>query len=234
MKSIRNHRNRGFSLVELLVGLVIGALFVAMGIPAIQGAMTKAKQAACASNIKQIGQGLLLYAGENNGRLPGTHHGGTSYWIEELRGPLGRNYDRIRISPVDPKGPQRLAQGGTSYLMTARVNEAAYANAFGEIDPNEPVYNNLNRIPLPSRVILLFLASTNKGTAPTEDHICGDISSWDGFRAETWPDAFGGDPKGEGDAGSSNYLFADGHVQNIAASEIKRRIESGDDISKVY
>ena len=234
MKSIRNHRNRGFSLVELLVGVAIGALFVAMGIPAIQGAMTKAKQAACASNIKQIGQGLLLYAGENNGRLPGTHHGGTSYWIEEFRGPLGDKYDRIRISPRDPNGKQRLAQGGTSYLMTARVNEAAYANEFGEIDPNEPIYDNLLKIPSPSRVILLFLASTNKGTAPTEDHICGDITTWQGFRSETWPDAFGGDPQGNGDAGSSNYLFADGHVQNIAASEIKRRIENGDDISKVY
>jgi len=217
-----------------LVGITIGALLVGMGIPAIQGGLNRAKQAACASNMRQIGYGLLLYATENNGNLPGTHHGGSSYWIEELRGPLGKNYDRIRISPVDPKGPQRLARGGTSYLMTARVNEAAYANEFGEVDPNEPVYSNLNRIPSPSRVILLFLASTNKGTAPTEDHICGDISSWDGFRAETWPDAFGGDPQGNGDAGSSNYLFADGHVQNIAASEIKRRIESGDDISKVY
>jgi len=223
-----------FTLVELLVVIAIIAVLAALAVPAVNGAMSSGQRAKCASNMKSIGAGIHLYAAESNGKLPGTHHGGTNYWINELRGPLGRNYDRIRISPVDPKGPQRLAQGGTSYLMTARVNEAAYANEFGEVDPNEPVYNNINRIASPSRVILLFLASTNKGTAPTEDHICGDISSWDGFRAETWPDAYGGDPEGEGDAGSSNYLFADGHVQNIAASEIKRRIESGDDISKVY
>ena len=226
--------HRAFTLVELLVVIAIIAVLTALAVPAVGGALESSQRSKCASNMKSIGAGIHLYAVENNGKLPGTHHGGTNYWINELRGPLGRNYDRIRISPVDPKGPQRLAQGGTSYLMTARVNEAAYANEFGEVDPNEPVYNNINRIASFSRVILLFLASTNKGTAPTEDHICGDISSWDGFRAETWPDAYGGDPEGEGDAGSSNYLFADGHVQNIAASEIKRRIENGDDISKVY
>lgn len=220
--------------MELLVGVSIGVLLIGLGVPAIQGGVTRAKQAACASHLRQIGHGLLLYATENNGNLPGTHHGGSSYWIEELRGPLGSKYDRTRISPCDPKGAQRLAQGGTSYVMTGRVNEAAYADEFGEIDPNEPIYDNLNKIPNPSRVILLFLASTNKGTAPTEDHVCGDITTWAGFRSETWPDAYGGKKVGEGAHGSSNYLFADGHVQRIPAAQMKLRIENGQDISKAF
>jgi len=234
MKRFKIYRSWGFSLVELLVGITIGALLAGLGMPAIQGAITKGKQAACASNMRQIGQGLLLYAGENNGRLPGTHHAGTSYWIEELRSTLGDKYDRIRISPQDPKGAQRLAQGGTSYLMTERVNPDAYADEFGQIDPNEPVYDTLLKIPAPSKVILLFLASTNKGTAPTEDHVCGDITTWAGFRTETWPDAYGGKAGGNGDRGSSNYLFADGHVASIPAAEVKARIDAGQDISKSY
>lgn len=234
MKRLSQTKAPAFSLVELLVTLALVALLAGLGVPAIQGVRTKAHQAVCAQNLKQLGQGLLLYAGDNNGNLPGTHHGGSSYWIEELRGPLGEKYDRIRISPRDPKGAQRLSQGGTSYVMTARVNAMAYVNEFGEVDASEPVYDNLNRISTPSRVILLFLASTNKGTSPSEDHVCGDITTWPGFRSETWPDAFGGKPVGPGDQGSSNYLFADGRVQSISAAEIRRRIENGDDISKAY
>ncbi|NBS07787.1 MAG: prepilin-type N-terminal cleavage/methylation domain-containing protein, partial [Verrucomicrobia bacterium] len=70
MKRFKIYRSWGFSLVELLVVITIGALLAGLGMPAIQGAITKGKQAACASNMRQIGQGLLLYAGENNGRLP--------------------------------------------------------------------------------------------------------------------------------------------------------------------
>jgi prepilin-type N-terminal cleavage/methylation domain-containing protein len=63
MNRIAKYSGRGFSLVELLVGITIGALLAGLGVPAIQGAMAKGKQAACASNMRQIGQGILLYAG---------------------------------------------------------------------------------------------------------------------------------------------------------------------------
>jgi prepilin-type N-terminal cleavage/methylation domain-containing protein/prepilin-type processing-associated H-X9-DG protein len=226
--------HRAFTLVELLVVIAIIAVLTALAVPAVGGALESSQRSKCASNMKSIGAGIHLYAAENNGKLPGTHHGGTNYWINELRGPLGRNYDRIRISPVDPKGPQRLAQGGTSYVMNARVNPEAFANEFGEIDPGEVVYDKLSRIPAPSRAILLFLASTNKGTAPSEDHICGDIMSWSGFRKETWPDAYGGTAGGDGTIGQSNYLFADGHVQTIPAAEVKARIDAGKDVSQSF
>jgi prepilin-type processing-associated H-X9-DG protein len=36
---------------------------------------------------------------------------------------------------------------------------------------------------------------------------------------------------GDGTRGSANYLFADGHVQNIAAATLKQRVESGQDIT---
>jgi prepilin-type N-terminal cleavage/methylation domain-containing protein/prepilin-type processing-associated H-X9-DG protein len=223
-----------FSLIELLVVVAIVALLAGLAVPAVGSALESGERAKCAGHLRSLGAGINLYAADNNGRLPGTSHSGTNYWIEELRGVLGTNYDRVRISPIDPRGAQRLAQGGTSYVMNARVNPEAFANEFGEIDPGEIVYDKLSRIPAPSRAILLFLASTNKGTAPSEDHICGDIMSWSGFRKETWPDAYGGTPGGDGTNGLSNYLFADGHVQTIPAAEIKARIDAGQDVSKSY
>jgi len=228
------HSHSAFSLIELLVVVAIIALLAALAVPAVGRAIESGERAKCAANLRSLGAGIQLCAADHNGKLPGTAHSGTNYWIEELRGALGTNYDRVRISPIDPKGPQRLAQGGTSYVMNARVNPDAFANEFGEIEPGEVVFDQLSRIPAPSRVILLFLASTNKGTAASEDHICGDITSWSGFRKETWPDAYGGTPGGDGTNGLSNYLFADGHVQTIPAAEIKARIDAGQDISKSY
>jgi prepilin-type processing-associated H-X9-DG protein len=56
------------------------------------------------------------------------------------------------------------------------------------------------------------------------------MKSWNGLRGEIWPDAFGGTSP-DGTRGSANYLFADGHVETIAASTLKERVESGHDIT---
>jgi len=234
MKRTRNRSRAGFSLVELLVGIVIGALFVGMGIPAIQGAMTRAKQAGCASNMRQIGQGILLYAGENNGRLPDIFCGGEdedASWIKQLQPYLGTNYARVRICAADPKaGAKRQQSHATSYLMTERVKADSFADENGELVPGEVVFDRLLTIPKPSRAILVFLGNTNK-TTRHDDHIhVGVMRSWSGVRGEIWPDAFGGGTR-DGARGSANYLFADGHVQNIAAATLKQRVESGQDIT---
>jgi prepilin-type N-terminal cleavage/methylation domain-containing protein len=60
-----------FTLVELLVVVAIIAVLAALAIPAISSASLKAKQLATASTLKGMGIALNLYAGENNGRLPG-------------------------------------------------------------------------------------------------------------------------------------------------------------------
>ena len=234
MKRLHHPPASAFSMVELLVGIVIGALFVGMGIPAIQGAMTKAKQAGCASNMRQIGQGILLYAGENNGRLPDIFCGGAdeqASWIRQLQPYLGTNYARVRVSPADPKAKSKQQQlHATSYLMTERVKADAFADEYGELVPGEVVFDRLINIRQPSRAIVMFLGNTNK-TSRNDDHIhVGLMKTWNGVRTEIWPDAFGGGAR-DGTRGSANYLFADGHVQNIAAAEVKQRVDAGQDIT---
>ena len=234
MESIRNHRNRGFSLVELLVGIAVGALLAGMGIPAIQGALSKGKQVACSSNMKQIGQGILLYAPENNGRLPSILCGGTDVnasWIKQLQPYLGTNYSRVRVCPSDPLFRTKLLQNdATSYLLTERVNADSFVDEDGELPPGEVIFDRHLNIRKPSRAILMFLGNTNK-TSRRDDHIhVGLMRSWNGVRLEIWPDAFGGGAR-DGSRGSANYLFADGHVENIAAVALKQRVERGDDIT---
>lgn len=64
-----------FSMVQLMVVIVLGMVLIAFLLPTIHqtnygGGSNRVR---CAANLKQIGNGLLLYANENKGAFPRTH-----------------------------------------------------------------------------------------------------------------------------------------------------------------
>jgi prepilin-type N-terminal cleavage/methylation domain-containing protein len=61
---------RRFTLIELLVVLSIIAILTTILLPALKQARDSAKALACKNNQKQIGQGLMFYVDDYNGRMP--------------------------------------------------------------------------------------------------------------------------------------------------------------------
>ncbi|MFW6039236.1 MAG: type II secretion system protein [bacterium] len=81
-------RIRGFTLVELLVVISIIALLIAILLPALSAARETAQAIACASQLRQVGLGQMMYADDHDGLdVPAVYFDGSDY---HGQGPLAR------------------------------------------------------------------------------------------------------------------------------------------------
>jgi len=67
-------RRKAFTLVELLVVIGIIVLLIAILLPTLKAARERANRIKCASNLRQIGIALRIYAHDNKGHFPRTFY----------------------------------------------------------------------------------------------------------------------------------------------------------------
>jgi len=245
-------RRAAFTLIELLVVISIIALLVGILLPVLSGARERGHQLVSANNMRQIGWAMSLYQDEFDGWFPQTSHGNpdkSTAWLFTLApyvtdarqvpdpdnpSVLIDEIGRVRICPADPKGEARYASGGTSYVLNEWVFVPAFTgNPFNPSIDWDQTFMRSQALTQTSTTHTMFVGADGLGLSATNDHTHSrSWNTWADVRADIEPDRYGRQDKPDDSVGSSNYLFADTHVEEWRASDARELIESGVNFSR--
>ena len=221
-------RNKGFTLVELLVVIAIIGVLVALLLPAVQSARAAARRSQCANNMRQIGLAIHQFANVHKGRFPGIWHEADKEksWIFTLA-PYMENVDEIRLCPEDIKRIENSSAAETSYVMNGYLRRPTATEKLVYPEQVPDFVSKLFDLPETHDTIMLFEAADTSAVEVQFDHVHSpEWFSEEFSTAEERREAIEHEVAIDRHSDTvANYLYADGHVSAIAASQIVDWIE---------
>jgi prepilin-type N-terminal cleavage/methylation domain-containing protein/prepilin-type processing-associated H-X9-DG protein len=223
-------KRRGFTLVELLVVIAIIGLLIGLLLPAVQAARESARRTHCASNLRQVGIGIMRFADNHHERWPETTHTVepdaetgkfTKAWIYTVA-PYLEDVDAIRICPSDELGRLRQLGKGTSYTLNGYLSKEA-----------RPAFDTRRKVVATSQTIIAFELSEKKDVGAQRTDNPADIDPYnDHVHSFNWfstsninnravVTAVGNEVAIDRHQDCSHFLYADGHVELISVEQLE-------------
>lgn len=207
---------RAFTLIELLVVVAIIVILAGILFPVFAQAKGRARQVACASNLKQVSLAFIGYVGDYDGGWPYSNlpdseanravEGAFNGWISNLLDPYAKSYEIYRCTADTLGGWFRQPQNQDRSISFCYNYRLMTTDAAGELRGVDE--GTLSRASAGISSLAVLWDSVNSWNDALPNSSAGlnfrDLS-W--FRSDS-------ETLTSWHQGNCNFLFADGHVKS--------------------
>ena len=207
-------KKRGFTLIELLVVIAIIAILAAILFPAFAKARESARRISCVNNMKQIGTAMTQYTQEYDEKLPASRT------------------DSAAASPVWPDMVKPYLQDAAVYkcpsntsttMMVSSVTPLTFLNHYKANGGGNSAAQVLFAGGPTGETTRPMNEGNNGGgvsiaviTSPTQTILVYEFTDTGTVATDTTPETtVAGNLNFQGHLGTTNFLFADGHVKSM-------------------